>query len=215
MMIDQMLSNLPDNYNKSEGSNTRKLLTLPADLFDHVHATLDKIREWRDVDKAEGTTLDELGRNAGRLRDGLSDAEYRKRVKVKMIANLSGGEIETLNAVARIFLENRYGGLQEGWSLPVDFPIQPEPAMVLLDVLVDRVSFGIPMEEMESIKSGGVRVNWQWINPQEIDLNATVTVEEQPYVVHGRTVSVGRNYSKHSQNYPLCGTFKAGEGAFL
>lgn len=191
MSVATLLADLPDHYEKNVNGNVAKVLTLPSRLVDDGDSTLRTIREWRDIDAAQGTTLDKIGREVGQARVGLSDEDYRKWLKVKVLANMSGGEIETINSICRLLLEDRYDGLQEGWALPVDFPIPPDEAMMLLTVISDGMRVGIPFEQVEIAKLGGVAVNWQWV--------AKTTVQFET------------SYSTHIQNYPLCGTFMAGE----
>jgi hypothetical protein len=193
--LNKLLERMPDNYNKAPNSNVTKLLSLIAHIADEEEKTLELIRAWRDVDQAQGVGLDRIGGNVGQPRNGMNDEEYRNRIKVKIRANLSGGEIETINAIARVFVGERYTGLDEGWTLPADFPIPPEEAMVLLTVLANGVNFGIPAQEIESVKGGGVRVNWELQSRRKVDVEENVAVYEQPYL--------------------MCGTFTAGEELVL
>lgn len=210
-----MLETLPDHFGKDANSNNYKLLKVADAALEDGRFTLQTMRAWQDIDEAEGVGLDRIGKDVGQARNGMNDEDYRNRIKVKIRANLSGGEIETINAIATVFAAARYDGLQEGWTLPVDFPIPPKPAMLLLTLLVDGEHFGIPMAEIDAVKGGGVKVNWQLLNQQEINAERSYTAEEQPYSLHAQTVQVGRNYTAHEQRYLLCGTFHAGEGLVL
>jgi hypothetical protein len=195
MSVDTFLVDLPDYYAKKATNNTTKLLTLPSNLADDGDDTLQTIREWRDIDNAQGTTLDKIGSEVGQIRNGLDDAEYRKWLKVKVLANMSGGEIETINSVCRLLLESRYDGLQEGWTLPVGFPIAADEAMMLITALYDGLRFGIPFEQVEITKTGGVAVHWQLLGKTTLQFDTTS--------------------KKHVQEYHLCGTFSAGQGMIL
>lgn len=191
MSVDEYLSRLPDRYNKKTKSINEKIMTLAAGSHDSVVSTLETIRLWRDIDNAEGTTLDRIGDDIGQKRDGMNDVEYRKMLKVKRIINFSGGEIETINRVCDALLGDRYVGLREGWTLPVGYPIAPEEAMQLLTVFYDGERFGIPFELLEMAKTGGVKINW----------------ESQGET----TLQISTEASTHSQRYALCGTFSANQ----
>lgn len=69
-----------------------------------IHDHAERIRLWDDIDKARGAVLDRHGQNFGVARSGASDAFYRLLIKVKMIALLSGGDIDTvINAASSLF----------------------------------------------------------------------------------------------------------------
>lgn len=69
-----------------------------------VHDHTERIRLWDDIDNARGAVLDRHGQNFGVRRNGAADAFYRLLIKVKMIALLSGGDIDTvINAAASLF----------------------------------------------------------------------------------------------------------------
>ncbi len=85
-------------------TNIGKLFSIFAYGFDMVREHIEKIRLWDNLDYAQGKVLDRYGANFGVTRDGTSDAFYRLLIKVKMISQLSGGDIDTvINAVATMY----------------------------------------------------------------------------------------------------------------
>lgn len=54
------------------------------------------MRVWDDLDNAKGAVLDRYGANFGVDRGGATDTVYRLLIKVKMIALMSGGDIDTI-----------------------------------------------------------------------------------------------------------------------
>ena len=85
-------------------TNIGKLFSLFAYHLDLIKEHVERIRLWDNLDDAQGKVLDRYGANFGVAREGTSDAFYRLLIKVKMIAQLSGGDIDTvINAVASLY----------------------------------------------------------------------------------------------------------------
>lgn len=96
-----------DYDNRRRGSpvetNIGKLFSIYAWGLGLVHEQSDLIMLWDNLDYACGTVLDRYGANFGVQRHGASDAFYRLEIKVKVLAQLSGGDINTvLNAAAEL-----------------------------------------------------------------------------------------------------------------
>ena len=124
-----LLRRLTGSYAKEPGSNVYKSMQLFTEEMDAVEGALETVREWRDIDKAEGTTLDRIGRNLDEPRGNKPDGVYRQYLKMKILANLSGGEAETLNNVLGVLLGDKFIRLHEGWG----YPLVGEPAAVLVE----------------------------------------------------------------------------------
>lgn len=85
-------------------TNIGKLFDIFASHADLIQEHIERIRLWDNIDNAQGKVLDRYGKNFGVQRDGTSDTFYRLLIKVKMIAQLSGGDIDTvINAVASLY----------------------------------------------------------------------------------------------------------------
>lgn len=230
-MLDKMLNRLPGIYKKDAQSNIYKLIKLVADQIAAGEATLELIRSWRDVNDAEGRALDKIGKDIGQARGGLDDEQYRKRIKIKIRANLSGGEIETLNSISLVLLEDRFQGIQEGWTLAADHPIGPRPAMMLFTVKADGINFGLPMAEIDDISAGGVAANWELLIEGALDLThddyeywlqrytmsgESKTKTDQQQTVFGEVeIEQQTQYILGLHNPRYAGTTKAGEGGLI
>ncbi|TQK41978.1 hypothetical protein FB479_11679 [Brevibacillus sp. AG162] len=94
--FNRMLERLTDNFNKNPGSNVSKLMRIAAYHIQENRDVLTKIKEWQDIDQAEGHTLDRHGRNVGQSRGQASDEVYRVLIKSKIKRNLSNGSIDTI-----------------------------------------------------------------------------------------------------------------------
>ncbi len=64
-MLDRMLEAITSAYNSKPSGKIGKLFSIFAGSLDDLDRTFSTIREWRDVDKARGRTLDLMGRNFG------------------------------------------------------------------------------------------------------------------------------------------------------
>lgn len=141
---------LPERFRKE---NNLKLYYVLYGGFDEVFAALDEIRMSRDLDKAYGKTLDKIGANVGQFRLDEDDDLYRQLIKVRIIANLSLGNIPTINKVLSVLTKDVYLGLKEVWDKS---EYQNEPAKIVLEL--DSAAKRYPIELVERIKSAGVRV---------------------------------------------------------
>ncbi|GHU78288.1 hypothetical protein AGMMS49992_28590 [Clostridia bacterium] len=77
-------------------TNVGKLFSLHGGALQLLHAHADKVLLWDNIDYAQGKTLDRYGENFGVARQGTPDSFYRLLIKVKMLAQLSGGDIDTV-----------------------------------------------------------------------------------------------------------------------
>jgi len=85
-------------------TNIGKLFSLAADNFEIIHENAERVLLWDNLDNAKGVVLDRYGLNFGVARQGVDDDFYRLIIKVKVIALLSGGDIDTvINAAASLF----------------------------------------------------------------------------------------------------------------
>ncbi len=86
-------------------TNIGKLFSILAWGLDSVQAQAETVKLWDNIDLACGSVLDRYGANFGVRRFGADDAFYRLLIKVKMLSQLSGGDIETVANAAATLLE--------------------------------------------------------------------------------------------------------------
>lgn len=145
---------LTSNYKKRPGSNNAKLLGLANAEMNELVDVFKKIEDSRDIDKAHGKTLDNAGKNVLEYRNGRTDEEYREHIKIKIIANMSQGDINTINQVAEFFLGDDFLGIEEAWRNP----IYNEPAGIIMHVRPSK--YYVP-SLLKRIKAGGVSLYWE------------------------------------------------------
>ena len=116
--LKKMLYALTSAYSRKDYDNLRsdkpvetnigKLFSIFAWGLDKVQEQADLIKLWDDLDYAKGRVLDRYGANFGVKRGGASDSLYRLFIKVKMIAQLSSGDEDTVIKAAAEFLGVEY-----------------------------------------------------------------------------------------------------------
>ena len=116
MTVEDQIIRLPDAYAKDPDSVIYRILQLDAADRDEMRAALDRVRAWRSLDDAEGAALDMIGRDLDLPRGGMSDIEYRRRLRLRVATILSSGEIERFNEVLDALMGRAFIGLQEGWT---------------------------------------------------------------------------------------------------
>ncbi|MDQ0876754.1 hypothetical protein QFZ77_005413 [Paenibacillus sp. V4I3] len=128
--VDKIIKHLSDKFTKDPSSNIGKLLSIMADQLRDVEETFERIRDWRDIDIAEGTTLDKIGTIVNQSRGAATDEVYRILIKSKIARNLSTGDINTIIGVLSTALDCEPSEIEikELYTDPVD----PEPATISL-----------------------------------------------------------------------------------
>lgn len=141
---------LPERFRKQ--TNKDLYYVLYGD-FDEVEQGFLDIKDSRNIDNAIGETLDRMGANVGQFRQGEDDDLYRQLIKVRIIANMSIGDIPTINLVMSTLVKEIYLGLQEVWNFE---ELKNEPAAIILKLSV--LHKNTPYFLINAIKAAGVRV---------------------------------------------------------
>ncbi|WP_079908283.1 DUF2612 domain-containing protein [Paenibacillus sp. 32352] len=172
-----IISRLTDVFTKDPNSNLGKLLSIMADQIRKLEETQSRIREWRDIDKAQGTTLDRIGTIVNQPRGVATDEVYRILIKSKIARNLSTGDINTIIRVLSTALNISSSEIQI--SEMYNDPVAPEPAAIALIRLpitainesgIDPTQFA---KIVQRTVAAGVRVGI-------IDLSGTFSFSSQP-----------------------------------
>ena len=148
-----------------------------------LEQTVQRVEEWRDIDKAEGTTLDRIGENVGQPRGAATDEIYRILIKSKIARNLSKGDINTIITVLSTALDTDPSEIKIV-ELYND-PIAPEPAAISIIKLPLRKINEAGMNPAQFARivqrtvAAGVRVGiietdgtFEFQNDGEYDINA-------------------------------------------
>ena len=110
-----MLKMLTSSYNRSDikrlergeqaQTNIGRLLSLAGWGFGIINKNAEKVMAWDNIDYAEGKVLDRYGENYGVVRGMAPDGIYRVMIKVKVMAMLSAGNLDTIIDAAAILFE--------------------------------------------------------------------------------------------------------------
>jgi len=77
-------------------TNIGRLFSIFAWGLDLVHENAELVKLWDDINNAKGVVLDRYGANWGVKRFNENDALYRLAIMVKVMAQLSGGDTDTV-----------------------------------------------------------------------------------------------------------------------
>lgn len=104
---DQLLSEASDHWDKNPGSNLYKLvdsLNAPLELISDDSI---KVEQWREINQAEGTTLDLLGKDRQAPRTANDDALYRFLIYIRALLSRAQGTLPSIvNISATAFQTN-------------------------------------------------------------------------------------------------------------
>lgn len=113
--LSEMLYALTSAYSRKDYDNCQRELPLETNIgklfslfawgLDSVQEQAELIRLWDDLDYACGSVLDRYGANFGVKRISSDDRFYRLAIKVKLMAQLSGGDTDTVIKAAGALLD--------------------------------------------------------------------------------------------------------------
>lgn len=134
-----ILSRFVDYFKKDSTSNIAKLMQIFSEQLQSLEQTINKVGEWRDIDKAQGKTLDDIGTNINQPRGRATDEIYRILLKSKIARNLSDGSINTIINVLAVALSVSPTEIhiREKWH----DELEPEPAAIkLIELPLKRIN---------------------------------------------------------------------------
>lgn len=126
-------------------TNIGRLFYLIAEGFEIVFENAERVKEWDDLDNAQGAVLDRYGANFGVARGAASDALYRIFIKVKMIAQLSGGDNDAIINAAAELLGVEYSDILLDDVYPAKIALYVDQALLSderLD-LIEQIAYAI------------------------------------------------------------------------
>ncbi|MEA4805075.1 hypothetical protein [Acetobacterium wieringae] len=109
---------LTSNYKRDPTSNIGRLMMVIELELQEIRDTIKMIELYRLIDNATGVTLDNIGKNVLQERGAMDDVRYRMFLKVKIRANRSSGQIDTINEIMDVLLDDHFLGVREVWNDP-------------------------------------------------------------------------------------------------
>jgi hypothetical protein len=143
--------------------NLVAFLTAHVAPLQDIEDALQQLLLERQVDTAIGDQLDALGALVGQARAGLSDDNYRRYVRARIMANRSKAIVEDLLQVARLILDEDDAVIRiKTWGVAA-YDITVE------DVVVSDALAGILLAFLQDATGGAVRVrlNYSPTDPAE------------------------------------------------
>lgn len=212
---------LPERFRKP---NNLDLYYVLYGGYGELEKGFTSINDSRNIDKAQGETLDKLGANVGQFRNGEDDDLYRQLIKVRILANMSIGNIPTINKVMSILVKDIYLGISEAWPYERYWN---EPATIFLKLKPKFKNF--PKDIIEKIKAAGVRVYFDFVYSSDLNVFSRYGTYNYPAFLCGEhpcgdipyvfaeaqrlvsdlNVEIGSNYGKNY--YPTVGKIKSGD----
>ena len=179
-ILNDMLKRLTDNYNKEPNSKIGKLFNIVASELEDLKLSINRTGSWRDIDEAEGKTLDNIGLNVQQFRGQATDEIYRILLKSKIARNLSDGSINTIIQVLAVTLSTDPSEIviEEKYADALD----PEPAAIkLIGLPIARINeAGMSPQTfiriVDRIVAAGVRVDTIELSGT-FELSSTTNIE--------------------------------------
>lgn len=185
-IFENMIRSLTESYTKNPNSNIGKLILLVSGQMEDLDETLRKIEDWRDINQAEGETLDLIAANVGQMRGLATDEVLRILIRARVARNLSNGTLDgiiqslavTLNTTPDKF------GIKELYN----DSLTPEPAAIVITGLPIEV---INQSGMSAVQFGKItqRVVASGIRVAAIDLSGTFDFSSQYDVLENNTAT--------------------------
>lgn len=203
-----MIRKLTGAFTKNLDSNVGKLILLISEQNEKIIDTFTKIENWRDINQAEGTTLDLIGKGRRQERGKATDEIMRVLIKSKIARDSSDGTINgiiqslalSLNtSLSTIKIRALYSEGQPAALMIDDLPIES-----LNRVGMSTSQLGAIAQE---ITVSGVRI-------ASIDLSGSFAFSSQSNVLE-TSIDFGLAPLDQSTGGTLGGTFDPNEEVIL
>lgn len=170
--VESIMRRFASFLRKNPNSNLSKLMTIFSEQLQEIEGDNQRIKEWRDIDKAEGKGLDMIGDIVRQPRGATTDEIYRVLLKAKNAQAYSDGTVNSVIKVISLALDidPTEFKVSPKWNDPSD----PEPAAVkVLEIPLKRLNeVGLSLNQfgrlVENTLSAGVRL-------ENIELAGTFT----------------------------------------
>lgn len=153
--LSKMLYALTSAYSRKDYDNVKlglPLETVIGKLFSILAWGLETVEEqaalvklWDDLDYACGSVLDRYGANFGVKRVSSDDRFYRLAIKVKIMAQLSGGDTDTVIRAAAMLLDVEQSDVELDDVFPAKIALYVDMALLSPDreELIEPIAYAI------------------------------------------------------------------------
>lgn len=224
--VKEIISLFTDHFRKDTESNLHKLMQLFSDEIQLLKETNDRIIEWRDIDKAEGKTLDLIGENVVQPRGSANDEVYRILLKTKIARNLADGTLNGLiKSIAYVLQidtkEIRVNELWHSLDEPAALGIEAIPIEKITNVglsysefetiLQSLVAAGVKIMLMASKGNDYLKLYGRVYNfPVNYRITSRFRAGKTPGVIAYGDITMADESYNFTVSYKICGRFRAG-----
>lgn len=124
-MLNNTTKLIPGRLNVQKGTKFRKLLRVINYSLFKTKRLVNRVDQWRSVDKAQGKALDAIGQDWGVYRNGNDDDFYRFLIKFKQFQSRADGTVNSLIQVISSVL-----GADPKDIHVSDFPNEPQAIVI-------------------------------------------------------------------------------------
>lgn len=126
-------------------TNIGKLFSILAWGLETVEEQSELVRLWDDLDNACGSVLDRYGANFGVKRVSSDDRFYRLAIKVKIMAQLSGGDTDTVIRAAAMLLGVENSDVEQEDVFPAKIALYVDTELLSEDrqELIEPIAYAI------------------------------------------------------------------------
>lgn len=168
---EEAFNRLPERFRKP--NNEKLYYVLYGYSFDEMEEALEGVESSRDIKRATGKSLDYLGANVGEFRRGQDDERYRLLIQTRILANLSMGDIPTINKIMSILFEKNYLGIEEGYL--DNLFLYKESASIKL--YMDGDSPDLPYDTLDRIRAAAIRVMIEYVFKKQVKIKNSVGLD--------------------------------------
>ena len=153
--LSKMLYALTSAYSRKDCDNHRRDLPLETNIgklfsilawgLETVEEQAELVKLWDDLDYACGSVLDRYGANFGVSRVSSDDRFYRLAIKVKIMAQLSGGDTDTVIRAAAMLLDVEQSDVLLEDVFPAKIALYVDTALLSQDrqELIEPIAYAI------------------------------------------------------------------------
>lgn len=155
-MLNNTTKLVPGRLNVHKGTNFRKLLKTVNFILFGAKRTVNRIDQWRSIDKAKGKALDVIGQDWGVYRNGSDDDFYRFLIRFKQFQSRADGSVNSLINVISGVLEADPKDIHV-----TDFP--NEPQAIVIDNIPNRYidndqKIKMVIQQLENSVAAGIKI---------------------------------------------------------
>ena len=153
--LSKMLDALTSAYSRKDVNNVKsglepktnigKLFSILAWGLETVEEQAGLVKLWDDLDNACGSVLDRYGANFGVKRVSPDDRFYRLAIKVKVMAQLSGGDADTVIRAAGMLLDVEFSDIELEDVFPAKIALYVDMDLLTQDrqELIEPIAYSI------------------------------------------------------------------------